>query len=90
MCIQGVPPATLTEFTLSGSGNVDYYDGMDHMYHDVVPHVLNDSPVSLVDGYNLPVRINNNVGCGVPSCPVDLGPNCMLSSFRSVMRMLNS
>ena len=32
--------------------------------------------VSLVDGYNLPVRIDNNVGCGIPSCPVDLGPNC--------------
>jgi len=32
--------------------------------------------VSLVDGYNLPMRINNNVGCGIPSCPVDLGPNC--------------
>jgi len=32
--------------------------------------------VSLVDGYNLPVRIDNNVGCPVASCPVDLGPNC--------------
>ncbi|KAJ6502161.1 thaumatin [Mycena sanguinolenta] len=32
--------------------------------------------VSLVDGYNLPMRINNNVGCGIASCPVDLGPNC--------------
>ncbi|KAJ7443980.1 Osmotin thaumatin-like protein [Mycena galericulata] len=31
--------------------------------------------VSLVDGYNLPMRIDNNVGCGIPSCPVDLGPN---------------
>ncbi|KAF8209572.1 thaumatin-like protein [Mycena galopus ATCC 62051] len=32
--------------------------------------------VSLVDGYNLPMRIDNNIGCGIPSCPVDLGPNC--------------
>ena len=32
--------------------------------------------VSVVDGYNLPMRIDNNVGCGIPSCPVDLGPNC--------------
>lgn len=32
--------------------------------------------VSLVDGYNLPMRIDNNKGCGVGSCPVDLGPNC--------------
>ncbi|KAJ7736257.1 thaumatin [Mycena metata] len=32
--------------------------------------------VSLVDGYNLPVRIDNNVGCPVPTCGVDLGPIC--------------
>ncbi|KAM5530771.1 hypothetical protein V8D89_015578 [Ganoderma adspersum] len=32
--------------------------------------------VSLVDGYNLPLRISNNKGCHVADCPVDLGPNC--------------
>ncbi|TFK73272.1 thaumatin-like protein [Pluteus cervinus] len=32
--------------------------------------------VSLVDGYNLPMRISNNVGCPIADCPVDLGPNC--------------
>ncbi|KAF4579576.1 hypothetical protein EYR40_000243 [Pleurotus pulmonarius] len=32
--------------------------------------------VSLVDGYNLPMRITNNKGCPVAECPVDLGPNC--------------
>ncbi|KAG6849624.1 hypothetical protein H0H93_006833 [Arthromyces matolae] len=32
--------------------------------------------VSLVDGYNLPMRITNNVGCPVADCPVDLGPLC--------------
>ena len=32
--------------------------------------------MSLVDGYNLPVRIDNNKGCAVPECAVDLGPNC--------------
>ncbi|KAJ7438160.1 thaumatin, partial [Mycena latifolia] len=32
--------------------------------------------VSLVDGFNLPMRIDNNAGCAVTSCPVDLGPNC--------------
>ncbi|KAF8528423.1 thaumatin-like protein [Hysterangium stoloniferum] len=31
---------------------------------------------SLVDGYNLPLRISNNVGCPVADCAVDLGPNC--------------
>ncbi|EPT04616.1 Osmotin thaumatin-like protein [Fomitopsis schrenkii] len=54
----GIPPATLAEFTLSGSGGLDYYD------------------VSLVDGYNLPMSITNNVGCSVADCPVDLGPDC--------------
>ncbi|KAF9525250.1 thaumatin-like protein [Crepidotus variabilis] len=32
--------------------------------------------VSLVDGYNLPMRIDNNKGCAKADCPVDLGPNC--------------
>ncbi|CAE6345494.1 unnamed protein product [Rhizoctonia solani] len=32
--------------------------------------------VSLVDGYNLPMSITNNVGCPVADCPVDLGPKC--------------
>ncbi|KAI0749521.1 Osmotin thaumatin-like protein [Daedaleopsis nitida] len=32
--------------------------------------------VSLVDGYNLPVRVDNNKGCPVGDCPVDLAPNC--------------
>ncbi|EIW53453.1 Osmotin thaumatin-like protein [Trametes versicolor FP-101664 SS1] len=32
--------------------------------------------VSLVEGYNLPVRIDNNKGCRVSDCPIDLGPNC--------------
>ncbi|KAF8878090.1 thaumatin-like protein [Infundibulicybe gibba] len=32
--------------------------------------------ISLVDGYNLPARIDNNKGCHIADCPVDLGPNC--------------
>ncbi|KAL5514556.1 hypothetical protein ACEPAG_1872 [Sanghuangporus baumii] len=32
--------------------------------------------VSLVDGADLPMRIDNNVGCPVADCPVDLGPTC--------------
>ncbi|KAJ7120577.1 thaumatin [Mycena crocata] len=32
--------------------------------------------VSLVDGWNLPLTIRNNVNCGEASCPVDLGPSC--------------
>ncbi|KAI0074836.1 Osmotin thaumatin-like protein [Panus rudis PR-1116 ss-1] len=32
--------------------------------------------VSLVNGLNLPVKIDNNKGCRTASCPVDLNPNC--------------
>ncbi|KAI5115046.1 hypothetical protein M0805_001994 [Coniferiporia weirii] len=32
--------------------------------------------VSLVDGSDLPMRIDNNVDCPVADCPVDLGPDC--------------
>ncbi|KAJ3556649.1 hypothetical protein NP233_g6777 [Leucocoprinus birnbaumii] len=56
----GVPPATVAEFTLGG-GSADGLDWYD---------------VSLVDGYNLPMRIDNTAGCGIPKCAVDLGPNC--------------
>ncbi|CAE6368434.1 unnamed protein product [Rhizoctonia solani] len=32
--------------------------------------------VSLVDGFNLPVRISNTGGCGVAECTVDLNKDC--------------
>ncbi|KAF5348841.1 hypothetical protein D9756_009713 [Leucocoprinus leucothites] len=32
--------------------------------------------VSLVDGFNLPMRITNNKGCGTADCPADLNPSC--------------
>ncbi|TCD59854.1 hypothetical protein EIP91_011290 [Steccherinum ochraceum] len=32
--------------------------------------------VSLVDGYNLPMKITSSVNCPVASCAVDLGPSC--------------
>ncbi|THU84946.1 thaumatin-like protein [Dendrothele bispora CBS 962.96] len=32
--------------------------------------------VSLVDGFNLPMEVTNNVGCNVASCPADLNPDC--------------
>lgn len=38
--------------------------------------VLRKLLVSLVDGYNLPIAITNNVNCEVAGCAVDLGPNC--------------
>ncbi|TFK74776.1 thaumatin-like protein [Pluteus cervinus] len=56
----GIPPATVAEWTLN-SGGGDVKDWYD---------------VSLVDGYNLPMRITNNQGCAVADCAVDLGPNC--------------
>ncbi|KAL5520920.1 hypothetical protein ACEPAF_2923 [Sanghuangporus sanghuang] len=32
--------------------------------------------VSLVDGYDLPMSITNNVGCSVADCSADLNPDC--------------
>ncbi|KAB5587815.1 putative effector protein [Ceratobasidium theobromae] len=32
--------------------------------------------VSLVDGYNLPMRIITNVDCEIAECAADLGPDC--------------
>ncbi|GAA5991684.1 hypothetical protein JCM11641_000953 [Rhodosporidiobolus odoratus] len=41
---------------------------------------LNDShdwyDVSLVDGFNLPMAITNNVGCNEPSCPTNINKDC--------------
>ncbi|KAJ3544725.1 hypothetical protein NMY22_g2680 [Coprinellus aureogranulatus] len=38
---------------------------------------VNDNyDVSLVDGYNLPMRINPTGGCPVAECARDLGPDC--------------
>ncbi|KAJ3557945.1 hypothetical protein NM688_g1200 [Phlebia brevispora] len=42
--------------------------------------------VSLVDGSNIPIQVNNDVGCPVASCPVDLNPNCTYSS-KSLLRL---
>ncbi|TFK52953.1 Osmotin, thaumatin-like protein [Heliocybe sulcata] len=32
--------------------------------------------VSIVDGFNIPMRISSNEGCHVADCPVDLNINC--------------
>ena len=38
-------------------------------------------PVSLVDGFNIPMRILSNKGCDLSDCPTDLDETCMLFSF---------
>ena len=79
MSLKGVPPVTVAEWTLQGDGNLGFYDGTPHeSYHK---HVLTHHfLVSLVDGYDLPMRVDNNVECPVADCPVDLGPSCSYSS----------
>lgn len=72
---------TVAEFTLQGDGNEDFYDGKSiaKSYIDEISSLMRTNSyasVSLVDGADLPMKITNNVGCGVASCPVDLGPNC--------------
>ena len=42
-----------------------------------------------MDGFNLPMRIDNNQGCPVADCPVDLGPNCMFHRFIKICVALN-
>ena len=75
-----MPPVTVAEFTLSGlNGNIDFYDGKVALFAVKPALILGRTLVSLVDGYNLPLRIINNQGCGVADCPVDLGPNCTLT-----------
>ncbi|KAF7363779.1 Thaumatin-like protein [Mycena sanguinolenta] len=32
--------------------------------------------ISLIVGYNVPMRIDNHAACGNPSCPVNLNPSC--------------
>ena len=36
--------------------------------------------VSLVDGFNIPIRVDNDKGCSVADCPVDLNPTCVSPS----------
>lgn len=79
---QGVPPATVAEFTLGVAGGApDNYDGKplpSRPENERAAHVPIRPTVSLVDGYNLPVAVTNSVGCPEASCPVDLAPNCKL------------
>jgi hypothetical protein len=79
--MKGVPPATVAEWTLEGDGFKDYYDGTITTYSASID--TNLSAVSLVDGFNLPMKITTNVNCPVASCGVDLGPKCKsLVAFR--------
>lgn len=79
---KGVPPVTVAEWTLQGDGNVDFYDGT-RLYHNLnySIYLILSRIVSLVDGYDLPMRIDNSVGCSVADCPVDLGPTCQFFSY---------
>jgi len=33
--------------------------------------------VSVVDGFNLPLKVTNNVNCSIADCPVDLDADCI-------------
>lgn len=37
--------------------------------------------VSLVDGFNLPIRVDNDASCPVPECPVDIDLTCKLNGL---------
>ncbi|GLB39898.1 putative thaumatin-like protein [Lyophyllum shimeji] len=62
----GVPPATLAQFNLGGSDK-DTFDRS---------HLRFENTVSIVDGFNLPMRISNSAECPVAECAADLIVNC--------------
>ncbi|KAF8259027.1 thaumatin [Lactarius quietus] len=59
----GQSPVTTAEFIL----------GTDDVTDEGIPDVYD---ISLINGFNMPMRISNNVTCSVPECSVDLGANC--------------
>ncbi|VDB91942.1 unnamed protein product [Peniophora sp. CBMAI 1063] len=42
----------------------------------VSPSVPDNTDVSIVDGFNVPIRVDNNAGCPISTCPVNLTPIC--------------
>ena len=77
---------TFAEFTLSGDGNMDYYDGL---FQEIgIMSFLTAVVVSHEYGYNLPVSITNDKGCPTAGCFMDLGPNCEYWYLQSFMRLL--
>ncbi|KIJ56349.1 hypothetical protein M422DRAFT_41071 [Sphaerobolus stellatus SS14] len=66
-------PATLGEWTLAGGTGLDNYDGKEkHLStYEFVQTVL---LVSVVDGFNLPMRIETNpkANCSIADCPADV------------------
>ena len=61
---------------------------MVRLYYDLDPYFYLSfnfiyRAVSVVDGYNLPLRITPGGGCHLADCPVDLGPNCKSSALQT-------
>lgn len=65
---------TVAEWTLGKNGNPDNYDGTPRPTPLTSP--LTRSPVSLVDGFNIPMSVVPTAGCHEASCTVDLNPGC--------------
>ncbi|PPQ70285.1 hypothetical protein CVT24_000848 [Panaeolus cyanescens] len=59
-------PRTGTAGNPATLAEITFHSGGDRDFYDV----------SIVDAFNLPMRIDTNKGCSVQSCPVDLIPNC--------------
>jgi len=57
----GQSPVTVAQFLLSKETSF----GQSDVYS-----------ITIADGFNLPMRINNDADCGVPECSVDLGAKC--------------
>jgi hypothetical protein len=42
--MQGVPPATVAEWTLQGNGNNDFYDGAREIFLPILPSIIRKRP----------------------------------------------
>ncbi|KAF8268193.1 thaumatin [Lactarius quietus] len=74
-CLDGGCPGGLL---CTGPGQAPVTTAQFILTADIVILDVDNYAISLVNGFNLPMRINNNApsGCGVPECNVDLGANC--------------
>jgi Thaumatin family len=71
----------VAEWTLQGSGNLDYYDGV--CFPITLQGLTREGlcflggAVTLVNGFNLPMAIiPSAANCPTASCPIDLNPQC--------------
>jgi len=75
-----IAPATIANFVLSTDPNVpDHFASLWSWLKFLSVFYISVLAVSLSSGYDLPMIIENDTGCGVPQCRADLALNCQSS-----------